>query len=291
MMLTALLAFALGGQAFSAEPGKTAAANPLWVVEKGDAKVYLFGAIHLMSEKSYPLPAAIERAYKQSAEIVFEADMRALNRPDTQVRLTQSGTYPAGQTLRDSVSPATYERVTARFAAAGLPAERMNRYRPWFCGITLTMLEIRRLGYDLQHGAEQRFFARALQDGKRIASFESLDENFAVFTGLSPDEDEETLLQTLDDLDMAKRDAEKLRNAWKNGDVPALEQLLHASLAKHPIIRERLFGERNRNWLPLIEARLKSGNSSMVVIGAAHLLGENGLLELLRKAGHKVRQL
>ena len=265
--------------------------NPLWVVEKGEAKVYLLGSIHLMKASSYPLSDAVEEAYRNAGEIVFEADMRAMNRADTQVRLSQMGAFPAGQTLKTSVSAATYDRLMERFTKAGVPAGKMERYRPWFCGITLTMLEIRRLGYDLRHGAAQHFFARAVADGKRIGSLESLDEQFAMFSGLSPAEDEELLLQTLDDLDMAARHAESLKNAWKGGDMATMTKLLHASLNKHPMILERMISARNRAWMPGLEGRLQGKGSTLFVVGTAHLLGAQGLLKLLEDKGFSIRQL
>jgi len=275
--------------AFPASSKETA--NPLWVVTKGNSKVFLLGSIHLMNEGSYPMAQAIEKAYVDAGEVLFEADMRAMNRADTQARLAQLGTYPAGLTLKNSVSEGAYDRLADRFGKSGIAVGKMDRYRPWYCGIALTMLEIRKLGYDLRHGAEQHFFGRAVADGKRTSSLESLEEQFAMFSGLSPVEDEELLLQTLDDLDMVEGNLDKLRTAWRTGDVEALSALLHTSLKKHPIVLNRLFAARNQAWLPKIEARLADQRSTLVIVGAAHLLGEKGLLKLLEGRGLSVRQL
>lgn len=265
--------------------------NPLWVIGEGQSKVYLLGTIHLMSARSYPLSEVIEKAYSDSKVIVFESDMRAINRPDTQVRLTQSGTYQRGGALKKSVSPATYAQFEKHCAYAGLPVERMDRFRPWFCGITLTMLEVRKLGYDLEYGTEQYFHTRARKDGKKSAYFESIDENFEIFTGLSKREDEELLLQTMDDLELVRRDAAVLFEDWQTGDMDGLGAKLLQSFRKRPGIGRRLLTDRNRKWLPRIEEHLKSGQTTLIVVGAAHALGPGGLIELLKKNGHAIRQL
>jgi uncharacterized protein YbaP (TraB family) len=269
----------------------TPSRNPLWVIENGKSKTYLLGTIHLMSAKSYPLSEAIEKAYSESDIVVFESDMRAINRADTQVRLTQGGTYPAGRTLRKSVSSATYARFEKRCAAAGLPVRQMDRFKPWFCGITFTMLEIRKLGFDFEYGPEQYFYRRARKDGKKPDYFESIDEHFRLFTGLSKKEDEQLFLQTLDALDLVKRDAAGIVQRWKTGDLDGLTLNMLDSFKTRPLLRKRVLGDRNRKWMPKIEERIKKGQTTLIVVGVAHLLGDQGLIELLKKTGQAVRQL
>lgn len=265
--------------------------NPLWVIENGNSKTYLLATIQLMSAKSYPLSDAIEKAYSESEVVVFEADMRAINREDAQIRLTQGGTYSAGGSLKDNVQPSTYARFEKRCEAAGLPARQMDRFKPWFCGVTVTMLEIRKLGFDLQYGPDQYFYSRARKDGKESAYFESIDEHFRVFIGLPKKDDEQLLLQTMDALDLIKRDAAVILKQWQTGDGDGLTLKMLDSFKKRPALRQRLLSERNRKWAQQIEVRMKGGKTTLIVVGAAHALGDEGLIELLKKSGHSLRQL
>lgn len=132
----ALLAFTFTAQADS----------PVWKISRGDHQLYLGGTIHLLGPGDYPLPAAFGIAYDRAAVLVLETDMQAIESPAFQQAMQQALTYPDTTSLRDVLKPETWLLLKERLAEYGVPVESMQRARPGMVVITLSMLELKRLG-------------------------------------------------------------------------------------------------------------------------------------------------
>ena len=99
------------------------------------------------------------------------------------------------------------------------------------------------------------------------------------------------LADTLKELETEKASFGKLADAWKIGDAPTVERVVLSDLKQDPVIYQRLLVERNRNWLPKIEEFFTRRGHAFVVVGAAHLLGPDGLIAMLKAKGYSVEQL
>jgi uncharacterized protein YbaP (TraB family) len=144
----------------------------LWTVESQSNKIYLLGSLHLLKPNAYPLAAAIEKAYADSRIIMFETNIAALQAPGVQAKLLELGIYPAGQNLLPNLDGNTRQQLEKKMSEIGLPLEQFSRFKPWFVALTLTTLELQRMGYNPNYGIDVYFFNKASADGKEIGFLE-----------------------------------------------------------------------------------------------------------------------
>lgn len=264
--------------------------NFLWSVKKGENIVYLLGSIHLLAREPSLLDPAIENAYSASKEIVFEIDIDGLNAPAFQSKMTSLGLVPEGQTIEQHLSEQTYTLLQQRITALGLPMEPFNRLRPWLCALTLTSLELQRLGLNPNYGVDQYFFNRAKQDGKKISFLESIDDQLKLFTEMSKHEEELFLAKVLLELDTMRVKVGDMINAWKDGDANELAAIVRKEFKDYPDIYSKMLVQRNKKWVAQIEALSRQNNHTLIVVGAAHLVGDKSVLALLKSKGFEVEQ-
>jgi hypothetical protein len=263
---------------------------PLWRVESGAGRVYLLGSIHVMQKSAYPLPQEIENAYKESNAVIFEMDMEQMNTPSVQALVLQAGQYPAGQSLQQNVSPGTFAALEKHLTALGLPSTQFNQFKPWFCAITLSIIEFKRLGFDPEYGIDAHFDARARSDGKQRGFLESPEYQISLFSQMDQLNPEAFLKQTLTDLERMEGMTSQMMAAWRNGDVDGLS-VLREGFDDYPEMEELLIVQRNKNWLPVIEGLIEQGGNALVIVGCLHLIGKDSVVDLLREKGYQIVQV
>ena len=266
------------------------AKNTLWQVRAGENTLYLLGSLHVLKKDSYPLPPLMEEIYTASHAVVFETDMDEMDTPSMQKKIVNYGRLPAGQTLQQQLSPSTWQLLQKKMAELKIPAEKVRQMKPWLCALTLTVTDLERLGFLAEYGLDEHFYARAKQDKKKIIPLESVDFQLSLFYSQSRHEQEEFLMQTLTDLQVADALSGEMENAWKNGDVEKLYTLIAKSFSGYPEQYARLVLQRNKNWLPVLEKILKREQVTFVVVGAGHLVGPGSVVDLLRRKGYPVVQ-
>ena len=264
--------------------------NLLWRATSATGVVYLVGSLHVLSTAYYPLNPAIDAAFDDSRVLVEEVDMGVLTSPNTQLEMLRKGLLPSGQTLQSVVSPATYALVRKRLLADGVDMAPLSRFKPWMVTIALSGLEWQRAGLDPSLGVDVHFYDRAKAEGKAVQGLETVDFQLSRFDTLSAEEQDRLLVETLDELDTETTKVTELADLWKAGDATGVERLVLADLRKDPTLYERLLLERNRNWLPQVEALLAKPAHAFVVVGAAHLVGPDGLVRQLQANGYTVVQ-
>jgi len=181
--------------------------------------------------------------------------------------------------------------VSAAAANLGLAPAGLKTAAPWIVGIELSDAAYMRAGFDPDQGVEEQLVQRAQADHKPTAGLETLEEQLGGLLALSTDNQIRMLDQTLDELTDIKSEMRDVVSAWRHGDATKLAALLSSEYQTFPALYQPLVIERNRRWLPQVEALLKSDDNAMVVVGALHLVGHGGLLEELRRKGYKVTQL
>jgi uncharacterized protein YbaP (TraB family) len=264
--------------------------NFLWSIETGKNTLYLLGSFHMLTRSSFPLSKEIENAYNDSQKIVFETDLNALNAPEFQTKMMTLGLYPDGQGLEQNVSEQTYRLLEEKVLAVGLPMAQFSRFKPWLGALTLTVIELQKLGFDPNYGVDSYFFAKAKKDRKEVTFLETVEYQLELFTGLSRGEEESFLRQTLKDLKVVETMFPEMVSAWQNGDVDKLESILRISFEQHPDIYNRLVSQRNRRWIRQIENLLEQDDNVLVIVGAAHLVGSENILGLLKNKGYELEQ-
>lgn len=274
--------------AATVEVAPVSSAPFLWQISVGPVTHYLLGSVHLLPKSVQPLPAALDQAYASADTLVFESDLGALDAPAMQRDVLAAA---RGKGLRDEIPPALYARVQARARGYGLSDSICDPYAAWFCAMTLEIFSFQQQGFDAAAGLDQYFYAKAANDNKNIAWFEAPTEHMQLFTEMTPELARRFLASTLDEDNDPQQQPAALLRAWKAGDTAYLERLDVDMKHRYPSLYERLLAARNRTWLPVLAARLKLPASQMIIVGAAHLVGPDGLVSALRLRGFDVRRV
>jgi len=244
----------------------------------------------MLTKDFYPLAAPIEAGFKDSDLLVEEGDLAEMLAPGQQFSLLARGMLPAGQTLDKVVSPATMALVHARVGSLGMPASALEQFKPWFLAMTLMAVEWEKAGFDAALGLDKHFYDRAQTEGKTVQGLETTEYQISRFDGMAMTQQDRFLAESLKDLDAEKASVQKIADAWKAGDLPTLERLVLQDVKDDQFMYQRLLVERNRNWLPKIEALFARRGRAFIVVGAAHLVGPDGLIAMLKAKGARVDQ-
>jgi uncharacterized protein YbaP (TraB family) len=197
--------------------------------------------------------------------------------------------YPAGTTLQSSLSPAGAAKLDTVLRAFGLTVQQVNGYKPWFVSLLMTQLVLQRMNFQPQYGVDMQINARARAANKRTIGLESADVQLGLFDKLSA-ADQEHMVLSGGTPDSAAREMERIKDAWLAGDATALDSISRAAWESAGL-QDILVNQRNESWLPRIDALLRGREDALVVVGAAHLVGPRGVVELLRAKGYRVEQL
>lgn len=274
--------------------GTLQAANPsfLWrATGPGGGTVYLAGSIHLLSNEYYPLAVAFGDAFERSDLLVEELDMAEMLAPESQMLMLTRGMMPAGQSIDAVLSPQTLSDVRAKVTELGLPLAPLQLFKPWALALTLQGLEWQKAGFAADLGLDRYFYDRARASKKQVQGLETLEYQIARFDEMPMAMQDRLLSETLKEMATTRASVEKLAQAWKAGDAAAIESVVLRDLKSEPEMYDRLLVQRNRNWIPKIEALFARASPAFVVVGAAHLVGSDGLLQMLKSRGYSVTQL
>jgi uncharacterized protein len=283
-------------------PAHAAQALPkccVWRVTNAKAPFYLVGSVHTLDEDDYPLPAPYEFALKDAKRFLFE--FNPTRQADFERKLNAAAKYPPGEDIRSKIHPDLLAWLRKNISIGNDDSRRGKkprvhsfdsglRYKPWWIAQHL----VDKSAYSnvsVSPGLDDYFVDRATRMGKEIGGLESVDEHVAVLGGLSDRDGEIMLREALTPHENGEVEFNRMRRAWRKGDTAAL-WAGDARLRKNaPWIAARFVDERNRRWVPRIEAELKSGKPTAIVAGALHFSGPNSIVRLLKKRGYKIEQL
>ncbi|MGE0449630.1 MAG: TraB/GumN family protein [Vicinamibacterales bacterium] len=254
-------------------------------------RLFLGGSIHQLSGEYYPLAPAFEEAFAASDLLVEELDMAEMLAPQSQMQLLTRGMMPAGQKLEAVVSPKTMSGVREKVAELGLPLEPLQLFKPWALALTLQSLEWQKAGFAADLGIDRHFYDRALQRGMQVQGLETLEYQVDQFDQMPMPLQDHMLSEALTELATSKDKVVEMAEAWKSGDAAAVERMVLQELKSEPEMYDRLLVQRNRTWMPKLEALFARAKPAFVVVGAAHLVGSDGLLAMLKARGYSIRQL
>jgi uncharacterized protein YbaP (TraB family) len=275
----------------STQPQAQTGKNFLWKVEgEGGTFAYLLGSLHVLTPEWYPLSGAINQAFADSKTLVEEVDLDETNDPMLMMAALSKAMLTDGKTLDQIVAPEVYAEVKRRAEQSGLPMLALQRMKPWLVAITLMAPTLQAAGFKPELGVDRHFFDRAKVSGMKRQALETIAYQLDRFDQMPPKLQEDLLKTTMEDLDTEVTGVREMAQAWSSGNVAAMEKLTLAALKESPELYTRLLVERNTNWIPHVETCLKEKAGCFIVVGAAHLVGPDGLPALLAKKGYKVTQ-
>jgi uncharacterized protein YbaP (TraB family) len=262
----------------------------LWKLSRGESSIYLLGSIHYLGKEHFPLRQSILDALDNSKKLVLEIDLNSAS-PETAQRVTlEKALYRDGTTLAQNIDPETYRLAAERAASLGLDMKVLSQMKPWFVGLTMMAFKLRQLGLDANLGVDRELAERAKQSGKPTGGLESIEFQLDLLDRLPKREQEMMLRESIVELERLDQNINEIVQAWLGGDGAAIERLLLAGMREYPELHQKLIVDRNRRWLPDIEKLIAQGGDAMVVVGAAHLVGQDGLIEMLKSRSYTMEQ-
>ncbi|HEY8239794.1 MAG TPA: TraB/GumN family protein [Kiritimatiellia bacterium] len=264
------------------------AETSLWKVQSGDSVLYLGGTCHVLRPTDYPLPAAFDAAYRDAALLVVEAPLDRMSDPSVQAQIMIKSVYADGSTLSSVLSPATYAMLKRHCDDVGLPLAQMDSLKPAAVAMTLVVVALRKVGV-AETGVDAHFFEKAKQDGKPVEGLESVDEQISLIADMGKGKEDAFMQYMLEDMDQLPQVMNDLIGAWREGDRERMWELFVKDVKeKSPELYDDMFVKRNNAWLAKIRAYLATNDKELILVGAGHLAGPDGLLAQLEAQGFRL---
>lgn len=263
----------------------------LWQVQGAHNSIYLLGSIHLLRPQDYPLPAVFEKAYDDAEVLIMEVDMDDLDPFAAQAAFTAHGVLHDDTTLRDLMGEDLYQQASDAAARIDISLDMLEKTEPWYAAITVEILVLNRIGFDPALGIDMHMMSKAAADGKPIHGLETIEEQIQFLDGMPLAAQRNMLLATLEEGAELGDEMDKLIDAWRHGDIGYLTHGLLQSFAEHPELKKAIITDRNARWVEYINALLNDDDDYLIIVGALHLVGDDGLPERLARSGVNIHQL
>ena len=292
--LVGLVAIHLLGSQNLAAQNKPAPAKKamFWKVSSEDNIVYLLGSIHAGSKEMYPLPKEIEAAFAESATLAVEADITHIDQQKIQAFMVK-GMYEGDDTLWNHVNDETKVRMEKACELLAMACAPLAKMKPWLLSVMLPAMAMMKNGMDPKYGIDRHFLEMAAKtpETKRILEIEGPEFQFKMLASLEGDVQEESLGAALSQMDKLKELFQTMRELWMSGDAEAMDSWMTKNMMGSEKMRKIMLADRNPAMADAAEKLLKSKDRGFVVVGAGHLVGNEGLVQLLAGRGYKVEQV
>ena len=268
-----------------------AAAEPaIWHLMDEDSDIYIFGTVHILPPEMEWQSPEMAAAFANADTIWFEAP--ALD-PDAQLEtiqlITRYGMNEPGNSLSDQLSEEARALLEEIVSGLGIGAGNLEGMRPWLAAMTVSLSYIQSQGYDPTSGVDYVLWQEASAAGKDIAYFETLEQQVRFLADLPSEIEVAYLEQMLRDFEGAGDELDRLVTAWETGDIATIDAVMNGETREAaPELHETLLVGRNRNWIQTIEETLEGSGSHFMAVGAAHIAGPQGVVELLRAEGFEI---
>ena len=266
----------------------------LWKVSDANNSLYLLGSFHMLKTSDYPLAKSTDLAFDDAEQLYFELSPEEMNNPALGQKMAQAAMRTDGKTLQQSLSAETWKKFEASAAKNNLPAANFQSFEPWFVALILSVTEMQKVGLNPALGLDKHFMERAAKAGKPAKGLETGDSQIAIFDGMSMKQQEQFLQDALDESADMKKKIDELHSTWRNADDKALFNIMAKEMnQKYPELYQTINLDRNKAWLPKLEAMLKDNDKDdvMVVVGSLHLIGDDGVIKMLKSKGYKIERL
>ncbi len=290
ILLLTYLVFLIIGSLFKIFAKENALNNDacIWQIKSDNNTVYMMGSIHFLEESDYPLPEAFYATFEDAENVVFEINYDSTQTPAFQQVTLRKAFCPEGETFQTMVNDSTYDLTRKALLEFGTPLAQLQQFEPWFIAITMLSLELQFSGFDPKFGIDQYFFNKSKEEGKTILAFKTPEYQMDLLESLGGEDQEQFLIKTIDELNDMDTSFVDLVDAWKSADLEKIDELINAGFDEYPELKQSLLIDRNHTWLDEIIGFINDKEDYLIIVGAGHLAGEEGLVNLLKDKGYSV---
>jgi uncharacterized protein YbaP (TraB family) len=274
-------------------PYKPGAPLLMWKVSSKTNSAYVLGSVHLADKSLYPLPSVIENAFAAASVLIVEADMNKADKTQLQQLMMTLGTYPPNDDLFHHITPATRAKLSDFLGGYGIPPEAFAKFRPWMVSLMVVMLPMAKSGMNPNDGIDMYFLNKA--GNKRVEQLEDAAWQIKLYAEFPESASDKSLSRTLTQAKDASETMTNFETYWTQGAVGKTESLM-ASLSadeskEEKAFERRLREDRNPHMADRLEKCLQSSSEScFMVVGAAHVIGNEGIVKLMQARGYKTEQ-
>lgn len=260
--------------------------------EPSKGSFYIAGSLHTLRKSDYPLPVEYETAYKGAQHLTFEMEMDPQSQMEFMQKLGPLASFADDSTLESVLSEEVYTELRKYVEGRGLQMASLNKQKPWMAGIVLTFIDLQKMGISPANGVDVHFAARAGEDGKTVNGLETVDGQIAALLAFEDIPADDMIRNCLADITQMREIMDDAIAAWKRGAGKVLDELLVQDLRDDfPKLYKTMLIDRNKRWLEKLEAKIKSGDDHLVIVGTAHLVGPDSVLNMLGKLGYEFEQV
>lgn len=243
---------------------------------------YLFGTFHLMCKDDIQFSEQLKAAVANSATIYMELDM---DDPALMLSGMMMMTMKGGKKLTDFYSKEEYKKIEVFFKdSLSAPLSFLQTMKPF---MLVALLYPKMMPCKTVSGVEEELMKLVKLQKKEIKGLETMELQAAVFDSISYEEQAKELLKSIDSMDLNRKNFDTMMRVYKSQRLSGIEALFSKSELGMQNHEDILLNKRNINWVGQLGPILKKENV-FIAVGAGHLVGENGLISLLRKKGYKV---
>jgi uncharacterized protein len=265
--------------------GADTALHSLWALHGKHNTVYVLGSIHTLRAGDYPLAPAVMNAYRDSKSLIMEINLDEIDSAEVQSEMMQSAALPQGRSLAEVLGPSRYAHAESLAREIGVDLSTFDQFAPWFAAEAISQLQLVQLGFDPQSGVEMYFKGLSHTDGKSIAGLETAHEQLALFENMPLEQQAQYLISSLEQARDLPKDVNDMVRAWQRGDTAWFQTEVKSDIGRDPALYQSFIVARNRKWISRIESLLNDDKNYLVIVGTAHLVGKDSVIELLEKDG------
>lgn len=259
--------------------------------------LYLLGTVHVGREEMFPLGPAVESAWQAADILAVEADISALEENALlALRYAAALRYGRGDEAKRHLPPKIYRLGAEKL---GVPEAALNQMRPMAWVSLAEEAAGERLGFSSGWGADAWLLKRAKKENKPVEELEGIEAQLSFIQNIPDEVCAKQLDGMLSDPEGTEETLLRMLNAWMQGDTETLAACLEEDRQDHlpdtaeafQSYNELIYTERNRHFARQAMAYMESGKTVLMAVGAAHVLGEDGLAELLGQAGYTMEKI
>lgn len=272
-------------------PGLSMAKSAVWKVTKGDNTLYLGGTVHLLSKSDYPLPKSFNEAYKNSDDIVLEADVSAATDLSFQVKSLKVMTFQDHRSLSTVLDRKTYEAFSELLSSKGIPIAVFEKFTPAGATLALAAIEMQKMGMLDSLGVDKHFHQQSISDKKPAHFLETIDEQLGFIESMNTLDPNKLVQSSIKEINNFDQQMISLLAAWRSGELSSLEKAgIDEMQDNFPSMYQVLLVQRNNAWMKDIKVFMESPEVEFILVGALHMAGDDGLVTQLKAAGYRVEQ-
>ncbi len=267
------------------------AESSVWKIAKGDDFIFIGGTVHILPPSQFPLPKEFIIAYENSDTVVLETQVPSPTDMEFQNKLQQKATYQSPNSLKQVIKRSTYRKLAEYLVAYGINLDDFANYKPGFIVTMMAIMEAQRANI-AGDGVDVYLYNRAKTDNKKADYLESMEFQLELIANMGRGNEDTLVLSTITQLAEFKEMFWQLIPAWRAGDEQLLNDFVTKPMAEDdPALFNTMIVDRNKNWLPKIEKMFVDSDREFVLVGVAHLVGKDSVLELLTKKGYQISKL